>query len=51
MGDTHLVKDARLVKVAIAAAVAAGLACGLVTAPASAQSLSDRFKGLFGGKK
>ena len=49
MGDTHLVKDARLVKVAIAAAVAAGLACGLVAAPASAQSLSDRFKGLFGG--
>ena len=41
--------DNRLVKVAIAAAVAAGLGCGLA-GPASAQSLTDRFKSLFGGK-
>ena len=39
----------RLSKIAIAAAVLAGLGCGLAGA-ASAQSLSDRFKGLFGGK-
>jgi len=39
----------RLVKVAIAAVVSAGLGCGLA-APASAQSLGDRFKSLFGGK-
>ncbi|MBR1213093.1 hypothetical protein [Bradyrhizobium sp. JYMT SZCCT0180] len=39
----------RLFRVALAATVVAGLGCGL-TQPASAQSLSDRFKGLFGGK-
>jgi hypothetical protein len=39
----------RLVKIAIAAVVSAGLGCGLAV-PASAQSLSDRFKSLFGGK-
>lgn len=42
--------DDRLVKRVVAAAVAAGLVCGLCAAPASAQSLTDRFKGLFGGK-
>ena len=41
--------DNRLVKFAIAAVVSAGLGCGLAQ-PASAQSLSDRFKSLFGGK-
>ena len=41
--------DNRLAKVMAAAAVAGGLAC-LMAAPASAQSLTDRFKGLFGGK-
>jgi len=41
--------DNRLVKVMAAAAVAGGLAC-LTVAPASAQSLTDRFKSLFGGK-
>lgn len=40
MGDNRLVK----------AMVLAGLAYGLLAAPASAQSLSDRFKSLFGGK-
>jgi len=39
----------RLVRFAIVAVVLAGFGCGLA-APASAQSLSDRFKGLFGGK-
>ena len=39
----------RWVKAAIADTVAAGLGCGLAV-PASAQSLTDRFKGLFGGK-
>lgn len=39
----------QLVRLAIAAAVAAGLGCGLAQ-PASAQSITDRFKGLFGGK-
>ncbi|MFG3596238.1 hypothetical protein [Bradyrhizobium sp. RDI18] len=41
--------DNRLLRVAIAAAVAGGLACTMATA-ASAQSLTDRFKSLFGGK-
>jgi hypothetical protein len=31
-------------------AISLGLGCSLLAAPASAQSLSDRFKGLFGGK-
>ena len=39
----------RLAKVMAAAAVAGGLAC-LMVAPASAQSITDRFKSLFGGK-
>ena len=38
--------DNRLVKVA----VVAGLACCVLAVPASAQSLGDRFKSLFGGK-
>lgn len=40
MGDNRLAKAMML----------AGLAYGLLAAPASAQSLSDRFKSLFGGK-
>lgn len=48
MGEDRVFRM-RLVKVAIAAVVLAGLGCGLA-APASAQSLSDRFKSLFGGK-
>ena len=39
----------RLVKVALAAAVTAGLGCAFAQ-PASAQSITDRFKSLFGGK-
>ena len=42
--------DNRLARVMAVAAVAGGLACGLFAAPASAQSLTDRFKSLFGGK-
>jgi hypothetical protein len=42
--------DNSLAKAAVVAAVAGGLACGLFAAPASAQSLTDRFKSLFGGK-
>jgi len=39
----------RLARMTIAVLVSAGLGCGLA-APASAQSISDRFKSLFGGK-
>src|SRR5256885_8831597 len=39
----------RFARVMAAAAVAGGLAC-LTAAPASAQSITDRFKSLFGGK-
>jgi hypothetical protein len=41
--------DNRLARVMTAAAVAGGLAY-LMAAPASAQSITDRFKSLFGGK-
>jgi hypothetical protein len=39
----------RLVRAALAAAVTAGLGCAFAQ-PASAQSITDRFKSLFGGK-
>jgi hypothetical protein len=39
----------RLARVMAAAVVAGGLAC-LMAAPAAAQSITDRFKSLFGGK-
>jgi hypothetical protein len=35
--------------IAILAAVSFAISCGMAAAPASAQSLGDRFKGLFGG--
>ena len=41
--------DNRLARVVIAVAVAGGMAC-LMAVPVSAQSLTDRFKSLFGGK-
>jgi hypothetical protein len=41
--------DNRLARVMVAAVIAGGVAC-LTVAPASAQSITDRFKGLFGGK-
>lgn len=40
----------RAIKAAIAAAILVGLGCGMAAAPAAAQSLSDRFKSLFGRK-
>jgi hypothetical protein len=40
----------RAIRVAIAAAISIGLGCPMLAAPASAQSLGDRFKSLFGGK-
>ena len=39
-----------LVRIALAAAVSLAVTAGFFFAPASAQSLSDRFKSLFGGK-
>lgn len=42
--------DNRLVKVAIVAGLACSLGCNLLAVPASAQSIGDRFKSLFGGK-
>ena len=41
--------EIRLFRMAIAAMIVAGLGCGFAQ-PASAQSITDRFKGLFGGK-
>jgi len=42
--------DKRRIKAATAAVVLAGLACSLFASDAPAQSLTDRFKSLFGGK-
>jgi hypothetical protein len=42
--------DNRLVRIAITAMVSAALGGSLLAQPAAAQSLSDRFKSLFGGK-
>jgi hypothetical protein len=42
--------EKRAIKAAIAAMVSITVGCGVVAAPASAQSLTDRFKSLFGGK-
>ena len=42
--------DKARMKIVGLAAVSLALACGLVAAPAGAQSLTDRFKSLFGGK-
>src|SRR5262249_1799784 len=39
-----------LVRIALASAVSLAVTAGFFFAPASAQSLSDRFKSLFGGK-
>jgi hypothetical protein len=40
----------RVIRTGLAAAVMVGLGCGTLAAPAFSQSLSDRFKSLFGGK-
>jgi hypothetical protein len=42
--------DNRLARIAIAAMVSAALGGSLLAPPVAAQSLTDRFKGLFGGK-
>jgi len=44
MGEKHIVR------IAMAAAVSLTVGCSMFAAPASAQSLTDRFKSLFGGK-
>jgi hypothetical protein len=36
--------------IALLAAISLGIGCSMLAAPASAQSLTDRFKSLFGGK-
>lgn len=36
--------------IALLAAISFAMGCGILTAPASAQSFTDRFKNLFGGK-
>jgi hypothetical protein len=41
----------RVIRAAFASAVATALGCGALAAPAAAQSLTDRFKSLFGGGK
>ncbi|WP_152535612.1 hypothetical protein [Bradyrhizobium sp. Ai1a-2] len=41
----------RVIRAATASVVVAALGCGAVAAPAAAQSLTDRFKSLFGGSK
>lgn len=37
-------------RIVLLAAISLAMGCGLLVAPASAQSITDRFKGLFGGK-
>ncbi len=43
-------RDKRVSKIARITAVSVGIGCSLLAAPASSQSLGDRFKSLFGGK-
>ena len=54
MGDKAVIRSAAGLGsrrgIAIVAAVSLAIGCSLLAAPASAQSLGDRFKGLFGGK-
>ena len=52
MGDEGgITTAARRRGIAISAAVLLAMACGMAASPASAQSLTDRFKSLFGGGK
>jgi hypothetical protein len=54
MGDkpviTILAPWSRYRGIAVVAAITLGIGCSMLPAPASAQSLTDRFKSLFGGK-
>lgn len=45
-----MMSAARRRRIAVLAAVSLGLACGMFASPAAAQSITDRFKSLFGGK-
>jgi hypothetical protein len=49
MGEKHITRLV-ITRLVIAATVSLALGCGTFVSPASAQSLSDRFKSLFGGK-
>ena len=51
MGDERIMTAARRRRIAISAAVSLAIACSLFASPASSQSLTDRFKSLFGGSK
>src|ERR1700738_1293114 len=54
MGDKAVIRTAaglgRRRRISTAAAVSLAISCSLLAPPASAQSLGDRFKSLFGGK-
>ena len=45
------VQPGRSRRIAVLAAIALGMGCGMLAVPASAQSITDRFKSLFGGSK
>jgi hypothetical protein len=55
MGDKAVIRTAAGLgsrrRIAIVAGVSLAISCSLLAAPASAQSLGDRFKSLFGGGK
>ena len=50
MDDMRGMTAARRRRFAVLAAVSLGLGCGMLASPAAGQSISDRFKSLFGGK-
>ena len=52
MGDKRgIMMTARCWRIAILAAVALAMGCGMLATPAASQSITDRFKSLFGGGK
>jgi hypothetical protein len=52
MGDKRgIMMAARRWRIAILAAVALAMGCGMLATPAASQSITDRFKSLFGGGK
>jgi len=51
MDDMHgMMTATRRRRIVVLAAVSLGLSCSLFASPAAAQSITDRFKSLFGGK-
>ena len=54
MDDKPVIRTAarpgRSRRIALLAAISLAIGCGMLASPASAQSLTDRFKSLFGGK-